>query len=68
MIKIQGGNKHVTKWQRLFSAFDTNYIYLPHDNFRSEGLNQELHGICVAAITVVTQYDFDNGRPPFQIR
>ena len=28
----------------------------------------ELHGICVAAITVMTQYDFDNGRPPFQIR
>ena len=28
----------------------------------------ELHGICVGAITVITQYDFENGRPPFQIR
>ena len=31
-------------------------------------LKMELHGICVSAITVITQYDFDNGRPPFQIR
>jgi hypothetical protein len=29
---------------------------------------QELHGACVGAITVMTQYDFHNGRPPFQPR
>jgi hypothetical protein len=28
----------------------------------------ELHGICTAAITVIVQYDFETGRPPFQVR
>jgi hypothetical protein len=28
----------------------------------------ELHGDCVVAVTVMVQYDFENGRPPFQVR
>ena len=28
----------------------------------------ELHGVCVSAISVIVQYDFHNGRPPFQVR
>ncbi|KAL7530043.1 hypothetical protein ACHAXR_005821 [Thalassiosira sp. AJA248-18] len=27
----------------------------------------ELHGVVVGAITVIVQYDFENGRPPFQV-
>ena len=28
----------------------------------------DLHGVCVSAITVIVQYDFQHGRPPFQVR
>ena len=28
----------------------------------------KLHGECVTAITVMVQYDFENGRPPFSVR
>ena len=28
----------------------------------------ELHGVVVTAITVITQYDFENGRPPFEVQ
>ena len=27
-----------------------------------------LHRECVAAVAVITQYDFETGRPPFQVR
>ena len=28
----------------------------------------DLHGDCVTAIAVITQYDFENGRTPFEVR
>jgi len=33
-----------------------------------DGGNMYSHGICTAAITVIVQYDFETGRPPFQVR
>ncbi|KAL7541847.1 hypothetical protein ACHAWF_007034 [Thalassiosira exigua] len=29
---------------------------------------KDLHGQCVTAIAVITQYDYENGRPPFEVR
>ena len=28
----------------------------------------EFHGLCVRAVAVMIQYDYENGRPPFQVR
>ena len=35
---------------------------------KSTETKMDLHGICVSAISVIIQYDFENGRPHFSVR
>ena len=64
-FQARGRNREETLHTR-FKSWNILEMRFRHGHGTHERM--ELHGHVMSAIAVITQYDFENGHPPFEIR